>query len=199
MEKVKIDRRIIKTKKAIRAAFTKLVAKKDINQITIKELADEADISRKTFYFYYTSVWDIAEEIQNEIADKLFAIIDENGLALEEESYQLVYEKFKSSIENDYQLLISILNASNNPSIREKTIKHFKELLLKRYSNSFITEDKVANLSIDFIISGSMYVFKKWNNSDKNISLEEFIHMLLLLTRYGLKGLLDKGIIVRKQ
>ena len=198
MEKVKIDRRIIKTKKAIRAAFTKLVAKEDINHITIKELADEADISRKTFYFYYTSVWDIAEEIQNEIADKLFAIIDENGLALEEESYQLIYEKFKESIQNDYQLLISILNASNNPSIREKTIKHFKELLLKRYSNSFITEDKVANLSIDFIISGSMYVFKKWNNSDKNISLEEFVHMLLLLTRYGLKGLLDKGIIIRK-
>ena len=198
MERVKIDRRIVKTKRAIRAAFESLVAMKDINHITIKELADKADISRKTFYFYYNSVWDIAEEIQNEIADKMFAIIDENGLSFSEESYQLVYEKFKSSIENDYQLFISVISASNNPSIREKTIKHFKELLLNRYSNSFITEDKIANLSIDFIISGSMYVFKKWNNSDKNISLEEFVHMLLLLTRYGLKGLLDKGIIIRK-
>ena len=44
-----------------------------------------------------------------------------------------------------------------------------------------------------------MYVFKKWNNLDKDISLEEFVHMVLLLTRYGLKGLLDKGIIIRKQ
>ncbi len=198
MERVKIDRRIVKTKRAIRAAFASLVAMKDINHITIKELADKADISRKTFYFYYNSVWDIAEEIQNEIADKMFAIIDENGLSFSEESYQLVYEKFKSSIENDYQLFISVINASNNPSIREKTIKHFKELLLNRYSNNFITEDKIANLSIDFIISGSMYVFKKWNNSDKNMSLEEFVHVVLLLTRYGLKGLLDKGIIIRK-
>ncbi|MBR4237332.1 TetR/AcrR family transcriptional regulator [bacterium] len=198
MERVKIDRRIVKTKRAIRAAFANLVAMKDINHITIKELADKADISRKTFYFYYNSVWDIAEEIQNELADKMFAIIDENGLSFSEESYQLVYEKFKSSIENDYQLFISVISASNNPSIREKTIKHFKELLLNRYSNSFIIEDKIANLSIDFIISGSMYVFKKWNNSDKKISLEEFVHVVLLLTRYGLKGLLDKGIIIRK-
>ena len=55
-EEKKLDRRVIKTKKAIRNAFAKLISEKDINKITIKDIADTADINRKTFYNYYRRV-----------------------------------------------------------------------------------------------------------------------------------------------
>ena len=51
-----VDRRVIKTKRAIRNAFAKLMVEKDINDITIIELAEAADINRKTFYNYYSGV-----------------------------------------------------------------------------------------------------------------------------------------------
>ena len=43
-----VDRRVLKTKRAIRNAFAKLMAEKDINDITIIELAETADINRKS-------------------------------------------------------------------------------------------------------------------------------------------------------
>ena len=47
-EEKKTDRRVIKTKRAIRNAFAELLSHKDINDITIKDIADTADINRKT-------------------------------------------------------------------------------------------------------------------------------------------------------
>lgn len=54
--KTKIDRRIVRTKKAIDAALDKLLAEKDISKITVSAIAREADIDRKTFYLHYSSI-----------------------------------------------------------------------------------------------------------------------------------------------
>ena len=62
------DRRIIKTKRAIRNAFAKLMVEKDINDITVVELAETADINRKTFYNYYSGVYQVVEDIENDIS-----------------------------------------------------------------------------------------------------------------------------------
>ena len=40
------DRRVVKTKKAIRLAFAKLLSEKDINDITVSDIAALADINR---------------------------------------------------------------------------------------------------------------------------------------------------------
>ena len=69
-EEKKLDRRVIKTKKAIYRAFAQLLLEKDINDITIKDVADRADINRKTFYNYYGGIYDLTGEIENKILEK---------------------------------------------------------------------------------------------------------------------------------
>ncbi len=68
MEKVQkpVDRRVLKTKRAIRNAFAKLMVEKDINDITIIELSKTADINRKTFYNYYSGVYQVIEDIEQD-------------------------------------------------------------------------------------------------------------------------------------
>ena len=66
-EEKKQDRRVVKTKKAIRSAFVQLLGKKDVEKITIKELAETADVDRKTVYNYYNGVADILGELENEM------------------------------------------------------------------------------------------------------------------------------------
>jgi len=53
----KIDRRVVKTKKAIHNAFAKLLTEKELNDITISDIAELADINRKTFYNYYAGIY----------------------------------------------------------------------------------------------------------------------------------------------
>ena len=44
-ETKKLDRRVVKTKKAIRNSFLKLLTEKDIDKVTVKEIADGMRIS----------------------------------------------------------------------------------------------------------------------------------------------------------
>ncbi len=58
----KPDRRIKKTKASLHQAFYNLLKKKNYSDITVKELADEADITRKTFYLHYNTLYDLLRE-----------------------------------------------------------------------------------------------------------------------------------------
>ena len=57
------DRRVVRTRKAIREAFFKLMENQDYHKITIASVAREADIDRKTFYLHYRSVSDLVDEV----------------------------------------------------------------------------------------------------------------------------------------
>lgn len=71
----KIDRRVLKTRKALFDAFDRLVRVKDYDKITISELAREADIDRKTFYLHYASIDELIDDkvvlIVGEILDEV--------------------------------------------------------------------------------------------------------------------------------
>lgn len=69
MEKAKrkTDRRVLRTKRNIHNAFLQLLAGKDFEKITVKEIAMLADVDRKTVYNYYTSTQDILEELGGEL------------------------------------------------------------------------------------------------------------------------------------
>ena len=52
----KVDRRVRKTKAQLRAGLARLMQKKSIKEITVKELVEEVDINRSTFYLHYTDI-----------------------------------------------------------------------------------------------------------------------------------------------
>ena len=51
------DRRVRKTKKQLRGALTSLLLEKDISRVTVRDVADLADVNRGTFYAHYSAVW----------------------------------------------------------------------------------------------------------------------------------------------
>ena len=61
------DRRVKRTKKALRDCLFQLLDEKSVEEITVKELTAMADINRSTFYFYYKDIDDMIMQIQDEI------------------------------------------------------------------------------------------------------------------------------------
>ena len=55
----KVDRRVKYTKMVLEDSFIKLLEKKDISQISITEICDNADINRATFYAHYSDQNDL--------------------------------------------------------------------------------------------------------------------------------------------
>ena len=47
------NRSVRNTKKRLYESLMKLVGKKPLNQVTVKEITEDADVNRSTFYFHY--------------------------------------------------------------------------------------------------------------------------------------------------
>ena len=62
-----IDRRVRKTKKILRECLTQLLKSKKIQDITVRELTEMADLNRGTFYLHYKDVFDLLEQMEDEL------------------------------------------------------------------------------------------------------------------------------------
>src|SRR5664279_2590257 len=78
----KIDRRILRTRKALWEALIALIEEKDYSEITIQDIADRADVNRVTFYLHYRDKQDLLESsvevIFNELTSKITPLTGEN-------------------------------------------------------------------------------------------------------------------------
>ena len=62
-----VDRRIVRTKLAIRDALVTLIKEKGFDALTVSDIADRADINRGTFYLHYQDKFDLLEQTETEI------------------------------------------------------------------------------------------------------------------------------------
>ena len=79
--KEKTDRRIRKTKAQLRAGLAKLMQEKSIKEITVKELVEEVDINRSTFYLHYTDIFNMLSTFNESsfpFIEDIFHILAEN-------------------------------------------------------------------------------------------------------------------------
>ncbi|MEK3684343.1 TetR/AcrR family transcriptional regulator [Paenibacillus sp. FSL R10-2736] len=56
---IKTDRRILRTREAINRAFLELFGEKELEQITINDIAERANVNRGTVYLHYTDKYDL--------------------------------------------------------------------------------------------------------------------------------------------
>ncbi|QDH23253.1 TetR family transcriptional regulator [Saccharibacillus brassicae] len=69
--KVGIDRRTRKSQEAIKQAVVERMAVKPFDRITIQEIVDHADISRRTFYLHYMDKFDLLDQLIEEQIDRM--------------------------------------------------------------------------------------------------------------------------------
>ena len=188
----KSDRRVLKTKRAIRNAFIKLLAEKDINDITVTNIADEADIDRKTLYNYYGGIFEIREELENELASLLDQAIKEIDFANNIKNPLHIFEILTSILTEHLELCGYLMKLNANSHIVRKIDGLLKSKLKEAMKQStVITSTENIDLCADFIASGLLSVYQNWFNSDRSAPLKEVSINAGRLVIYGLKDFTD--------
>ncbi len=186
-----MDRRIIRTQKAIKRAFACLLSKKDINQITITDIANAADINRKTFYNYYSGIYEVIDDIENEIAD----IFQEATRNLDFHDFldnpHKVLHKLDEIANQDLEYYENLIRMKGNSNLTSKILKIIKDRIeedfLKEYPNK---DPEKVSVVIDFIFSGVLETFAIWFNKERKMPISELSTIIEKITFTGIKGFL---------
>lgn len=65
------DRRVRKTKKALRQGLVSLLEKKNLKDVTVRELTDAVDLHRGTFYVHYRDIYELYDKMWQEAIEEI--------------------------------------------------------------------------------------------------------------------------------
>ncbi len=179
------DLRVIKTKKAIRNAFAQLLAENDIDNITVKDIAQKAIINRKTFYNYYKGVYEIVDEIENEIINNF----DEAVQDFNPENPYAIFVKLTAIINSDMDFYKSLLKINGNKNLVKKITELLKLKAQNAFSNLVEIDKSTLAIVLDYTISGMISVYQNWFNSDMRQSIEEISDIVSKICVTGIAGI----------
>ena len=190
MEEKKVDRRIAKTKKAIYRAFAQLLSEKNINDITIKDIADKADINRKTFYNYYDGIYELTSEIENKIIDSFEKVIREHNVNELLHNPNQMFDELVKIINSDFDFYQHLISVESNSNLVSKLFISLKSRAKEVISEYSVLDEATLDIVLDFVISGMFTVFQRWFNSSKEHSLDDMAKIVATLSYNGINGLL---------
>ena len=179
------DRRVQRTQKNIRNALISLLSEKELSQITVKELADKADINRKTFYSYYSGIDDILDKIEDEIVEKLLAIIRDYDFRSSDFDAYALFCSLNQIINDDFELYQSLIFSNNYDFLLIKVKNTIKKTLLERYAPKINAQNNLLGLYAEYVASGIVSMYIEWFHSDNSVSLEELAKAASDITLFG--------------
>ena len=186
-----VDKRTIKTKKTIRHAFVQLLSEKDLNDITIRELADKADINRKTFYRHYAGIYEVVDEVENEIVKDFESVLGEVDFRKDLEDPSRIFDHLTKMINRDLDFYGYLLSMRSNVSLESKLTLLLKSKTKETLYAQVPIDEKTADIALEYCMTGLIAAYRQWFNSDKQLSIEEVSEITGVLTLQGLAGLLD--------
>ena len=188
--KRKPDRRVVKTKNAIRRAFIKLLLEKDYNKITVKDLAATADVDRKTVYNYYRGIYEIRDELENEFVQMVNKVVSTfKSQDIYSHTKQL-FEAITDVLNQNLEVCGYLFQRNANSQIVLKTIYFVKDRIYDVLNRNFPdpTERKRIKMVSEFVSAGMIVVYQDWFNSDRSTSLEDLSQELYSLIMKGLSA-----------
>lgn len=184
-----LDRRQIKTKKAIIGAFIHLLQEKDISKITITELSKIANIDRKTFYLHYESISDLYNDLGNMVVsiikDEIIDFSTGNGSAYE------FFTGINEIISEKIDLFKSIAKNNDFTDFMFMIKDILSDELIEMYGKKNTSANERLKLTAEFIASGTISMYLRWLKGDTGITMDELALIAAEMITGGAVGLIN--------
>lgn len=189
-----VDRRILKSKQAIRKALVKILSEKNLDDVTITEIAKEADINRKTFYNYYSTPYQVIEEIEIDIVNSFNEIL--LNISIEDFKYPIkIFKALNNIIQYDFEFYSSLVKAQKIGEINliSRISESLKQRIKQNISKDLFKNQFTMELSLQYAITGMLEVYKEWLINPKSISLDKLSETLSMIMFSGLNSVMTVG------
>ncbi|PKG22686.1 TetR/AcrR family transcriptional regulator [Niallia nealsonii] len=145
MKVSRVDRRVIKSQEAIKKAFIELMVEKAIDEITIQDIADRANVGRRTVYLHYLDKYDLLEKLIEEHINELRKLCESASELSFTEGNLMWFEYF----ERNSSFFSSMFVSKGAPVFRSQFLKFVIEELEAEVD---VNQEQNQGLSKDLIL-----------------------------------------------
>ncbi|NBI33161.1 TetR/AcrR family transcriptional regulator [Enterorhabdus sp. P55] len=159
----KLDRRVVRTRKAIQAAFRNLVVRQGAEKITVSALAREADIDRKTFYLHYASLDELAEEQGHLVVDRITQVLvvgrEPDGITV---NLRTVVTELAAMFQEDPEFYRRVARELSVDSMVEALCEPVRQAIVESNPPAAELDQPGLDYLIRFFLAGTLAVFVHW-------------------------------------
>ena len=191
MSNTRVDRRIKYTKMVLKDSFINLLKEKQISKISIKEICENADINRATFYAHYRDQYDLLHQIEQELIDGInqyldsYAFSDTANISVEALE-QIIY------IKQNAKICTILLGDSGDDHFRQQVMRIVRQQCVSAWTINKALAPEDAEYIYAFAIVGSVGLIQKWLADGGKKSTRAMAELILQITNYGLSGFFEK-------
>lgn len=170
----KEDRRIRITKMLLNDSFLRLLEEKPLARVTVKDICEDADLNRSTYYKYFTDPYDQMSKLEINIIEEMYTNI-EASKDISQNDYSSLYaiiKKLLEFIQAKKDMFRILLSNNGDISLQKDILTVFAEKLLPP-DFKIAAEHSTLLQEFIFISNGSFGMIYYWLMTDKNESAEE--------------------------
>ena len=167
------DKRVIRTKKAIRNSLFSLMETKSLDDISISELTSAANVNRRTFYTHYRSLTDILDEIEAELVQALTLMVDGINYDDYSNSVKTLFISFNNLVSSEFATYFHLLKMDTRGILTSRLKNALKVSSETLFASLPVKQQKNYNYVAAFMAGGFLALFSEWYYGDKKIPVEE--------------------------
>lgn len=159
-----ISRRVKMTQTLLKQSLIELMEQKNIRQISIKEICEQADVSRSTFYTYYGSQYELLDAIRKEIIEANQQMAAKEEIHDEAHTKVLLERHFQYILDHIRMFMAFSTGSSEDYEIPRRTMQiillpYIDNCLMQR--DAPVSGDEYERICL-FCIFGCISVVKNW-------------------------------------
>lgn len=182
------DKRVVKTERAIKAALTSLMSERDVADISVKDVAERALISKKTFYAHYSSVYAVLEEMEEDAATSFSQLIGGLDVLGDRVALAEVLKRISTTVGDKRSEIGCLLHSRVANDLFDKV----KQTISQKMSEADATPAADGRMRPSYVtesVAGGMVsVLKQWAQSDSDLdaSIDEVSDVVSSIATKGI-------------
>lgn len=158
-----IDRRVRKTRRQLRECLIHLLKEKKVQDITVRELTDMADLNRGTFYLHYKDVFDLLEKIEAELQEEFNQLVSKHDAMELKKTSALMFNEIYNLIYENADLIEILLGENGDLNFINRMKKLIREKCLTDWMEVFrLGNPAVYDAFFSFTVSGCVGLVQHW-------------------------------------
>ncbi len=175
------------TRENLIGAFWSLYCQKKIDHISIKEITDIAGYHRSTFYEYFVDIYDVLNQLEEELLAKMKAeVIRSLSIETKNNLAQIVADLYET--QDEY--LHVLLGEHGDPHFAKKMKAEMGSALKRRFG---LSENEIhTSYIIEFGLSAIISTITYWYQNNKNLPSNELVVLVRSMLINGVFPMVQK-------